>query len=136
MKSDFIGRRWLEFRIGHGTYLMFAIGFVNFISIQHGLVETINKNIPLWLFSLLVLAVLVPIAIVIGRLHQKKQFATESVYQTNLNPYTFKIVPKSKEEVMTKAMICILKSLPYSKENQTQIESLQNILDGQDTRTN
>lgn len=134
MKFEFFGRRWLEFRIGYGTYLMFLIGFVNFISIQHGLIETINEAVPLWLFSILVLIILIPISVVIGKLHQKKQFATESVYQTNLHPYTFRMVPNSKEEVMTKAMICILKSLPYSKENQNQIDSLQRILDGQDTR--
>ena len=130
---EFFGRRWLELRIGYGTYIMFMIGFVNFISIQHGLIESINTLMPLWMFSIIVLAVLIPSSVIIGRFHQRKQAGTESVYQTHVSPYTYKIVPNSKEYEIIKSLSLILGSMA-NKESLEQKQRLDDILNGIDSR--
>jgi hypothetical protein len=81
-RSNWIRRRWLDFRQGHTIYLVFAMTFLNFITIQYALL--INRvpalqNIfgSLWAFALVFMAAYVPLAIVIGYWHRKSQWKIE-----------------------------------------------------------
>lgn len=143
--NSFAGKRWLELRIGYGTYLMFAIGLVNFITIQHGLIETINHIMPLWVFSIITISILIPACIVIGMVHQRKQAGTEAIYQTHANPYIYRVVPNSKESITMKMSLSNLEILKHLAEKTdadpliiSKIKSLQkdyqSLLDGSDSR--
>jgi len=90
MISGYLRRRWLDFRNGHGLYLGFAMGFVNFILIAYNFAI---KKIPVLdhlfsntlIFSLFFIAVYIPVSILIGAVHRKHQYAVENeaLYQEN-----------------------------------------------------
>lgn len=75
-------RRWLDFRQGHGIYLVFLMTFANFIIIQYAL---LIDRIPalsaifssLWIFAGVFVAAYVPLAIVIGYWHRISQMKIE-----------------------------------------------------------
>ena len=95
--SSWIGRRWFEMRVGYGIYLGFIFGFGNFILILHGLTDWF-KDYPLHWFALAAMAVIVPVAVVVGHRHNRTQQKTEARNLTHLNPYIDVIIPDSKEE--------------------------------------
>ncbi len=83
MNRRFIRRRWLDFRWGHGLYLIFALSFANFILIFHRLlierVEFLNEIFSsLWFFALVFVILYIPISIVIGIWHRKTQLSVEN----------------------------------------------------------
>ena len=43
--SDWVRRRWLDFRNGHSIYLVFAMTFANFITIQY---QLLIDKLPYW----------------------------------------------------------------------------------------
>ena len=100
-------RAWFYFRIGYGTYLTFLLGFVSTIVTVYYL--AIN-NIPLlklvfpsfYLFSILAIAVGVPLAVFSGYFHFKRSqaYSSEVDIGVEANPYLFKITP-GKEKDMT-----------------------------------
>jgi len=90
-KNNAIRRLWLDFRLGHGFYLYFALAFANFIVIQYKLlieqIPSINQIIDnIWIFVLIFVATYIPLAIVIGYIHRKKQIKIEqeAFFQENL----------------------------------------------------
>jgi hypothetical protein len=90
MISGYLRRRWLDFRNGHGLYLGFAMGFVNFILIAYNFAI---KKIPVLdnlfsntlTFSLFFIAVYIPLSIIIGSFHRKHQYVVENeaLYREN-----------------------------------------------------
>ena len=73
---------WLDGRIGHTTYLMFFLTFVNFIIISFNfLIEDsvmLKDIIPsMWIFSTIFIITYIPISILIGRWHRYTQLTTE-----------------------------------------------------------
>jgi glucan phosphoethanolaminetransferase (alkaline phosphatase superfamily) len=83
-------RRWLDFRQGHTIYLVFAMTFLNFITIQYALlVQRVPALQPvfssLWIFAAIFVAAYVPLAIVIGYWHRKTQWKVEQEAMFNEN---------------------------------------------------
>ena len=83
MNMDWARRRWLDFRMGHGTYLIFMLSFANFILIFHRLlIERVS-----WLdailgdltsFIVLFVVCYIPVAILVGSWHRRTQHRVES----------------------------------------------------------
>ncbi len=75
---------WLDGRIGHTTYLMFFLTFVNFIVILFNFLIEDNpifeKILPhMWLVSIIFIGLYVPVSIFIGRWHKNTQLSTEYI---------------------------------------------------------
>lgn len=82
ISSDWFRRRWLDFRNGHSIYLVFAMTFANFITIQYQLLidqlpylEGIFNSI--WIFAITFILFYVPLSIVLGYWHRKSQWKVE-----------------------------------------------------------
>lgn len=107
---EFIQRRWSEFRQGHGIYLVFAMTFLNFITIQYVLlIEEIPALKALfsnaWIFAAVFIAGYIPLAIVIGHMHFKKQLPTEHRQVHNNNPLAFHASPGKELDLTLPAAI-------------------------------
>jgi hypothetical protein len=80
--SDWIRRRWLDFRNGHSIYLVFAMTFANFITIQY---QLLIDRLPywggifnsIWIFAVLFILAYVPVSIILGYWHRKSQWKVE-----------------------------------------------------------
>ena len=83
MKNNFFRIRWLDFRQGHGIYLAFFIYFADSILIQYNLLidrlpfldPLLGANIIG--FAIILIALYVPLAIIIGYWHRKSQWTVE-----------------------------------------------------------
>jgi len=80
--TDWFRRRWLDFRNGHSIYLVFAMTFANFITIQYKLlIDTVPylRGIfdSIWIFAVLFVLIYVPVSIVLGYWHRKSQWKVE-----------------------------------------------------------
>lgn len=104
INKAFIGRRWMEFTLGHSRYLYFLMGFSNFILIAYNFIPFLKELLPLYYFVLLFLFTYVPIAIFIGYMHKKSQFRLENKIATEEQPYRDQIV-KGKEEMQVELSI-------------------------------
>jgi len=92
MRGPWTRRRWLDFRNGHSLYLVFLMGFANFILIFHRLfiervpfLENIFSN--LWVFAIFFVVVYVPTAILVGYWHKKTQMKIELEILNRSNPF-------------------------------------------------
>lgn len=81
--NNFFRRRWLDFRNGHGIYLVFAMTFANFITIQYKLLiapapflNDLFGNILV--FATVFLLIYIPISMILGYWHRKNQFLVEA----------------------------------------------------------
>ena len=88
--------RWWEFRIGHSTYLVFILTFVNFVLISYRLlierIPFLQEIIPeLWIFVILFLSFYIPASIIIGFWHRKTQLKVETVLSMEQNPFVAKM---------------------------------------------
>jgi len=113
MATPFVRRRWLDFRNGHTLYLVFLMGFANFILIFHRLfiermpfLEDVFSN--LGVFAIFFVVVYVPAAILVGFWHKRTQMKVEMEILGRQNPFFanwFRIIidilteKASKEEV-------------------------------------
>jgi hypothetical protein len=82
ISSDWFRRRWLDFRNGHSIYLVFAMTFANFITIQYQLLIDRLPYLAGLFDSILVFAIIfvlayVPLSIVLGYWHRKSQWKVE-----------------------------------------------------------
>jgi hypothetical protein len=82
LANDRARRRWLDFRYGHGTYLVFLMTFANFVTIQYGLLidqvpylKSLFESI--WIFAVVFVSAYVPVAMIIGYWHRKTQWRVE-----------------------------------------------------------
>jgi len=92
MKNYWIRRRWLDFRQGHGLYLIFALSFANFILIFHRLlierIEFLDEIFSsLLAFAIVFVILYIPIAILIGFWHRKTQLKIEAEQAMRQNPF-------------------------------------------------
>ena len=82
ISSDWLRRRWLDFRNGHSIYLIFVMTFANFITIQY---QLLIDKLPywggffnsIWIFAILFIMLYVPMGIIIGYWHRKSQWKVE-----------------------------------------------------------
>ena len=113
-------RRWYDFRMGHGLYLIFALSFANFILITHRLlierVPILNEFFSsLWFFAIIFILAYIPISILIGLWHRRTQLRVEQDIVTRQNPFLAKVL----------ALIIDIQTGKASKE---KIESMQKVL--------
>jgi hypothetical protein len=127
-RNSWVRRRWLDFRQGHTIYLVFAMTFLNFITIQYALlidrVPALNSIFSnLWLFALVFISAYMPLAIVIGYWHRKTQWKveqeamfSENVVQARLWLFMIRLVQgkiSEKEQAEMQEMLeKIIKKLP------------------------
>jgi len=90
MQFKWIRRRWLDFRQGHGIYLIFLLTFFNFVLIFHRLlierIEILDEIFPnLWMFASVFIIIYIPIAVLVGRWHRRSQvkIETEQIFRNN-----------------------------------------------------
>ncbi|AIC15091.1 hypothetical protein [Nitrososphaera viennensis] len=83
MNGQFFQRRWLDFRNGHSTYLIFAMAFFQFVVITYTLaierfdvLKTVFPSMGTW--AVVFVIVYIPTAVAIGYWHRKKQYAVEN----------------------------------------------------------
>jgi len=82
ISSDWFRRRWLDFRNGHSIYLVFAMTFANFITIQY---QLLIDRLPvlgelfdsILIFAIVFILAYVPLSIVLGYWHRKSQWKVE-----------------------------------------------------------
>ena len=82
ISSDWFRRRWLDFRNGHSIYLVFAMTFANFITIQY---QLLIDRLPylgelfdsILIFAIVFILAYVPLSIVLGYWHRKTQWKVE-----------------------------------------------------------
>ena len=118
---------WLDGRIGHTTYLMFFLTFVNFIIISFNfLIEDsvmLKDIIPsMWIFSTIFIITYIPISILIGRWHRYTQLTTEYRILHEENPVIatmMKILLDVQTGVATKEEIAKVKKMMTDIENNT-----------------
>ena len=92
MSSNWIRKRWFDFRLGHSVYLIFLLSFSNFILIFHRLlierVEFLDDIFSeLWMFIVLFIALYIPISIGVGAWHRKTQIKVENEQALLNNPF-------------------------------------------------
>ncbi len=92
MSSNWIRKRWFDFRLGHSVYLIFLLSFSNFILIFHRLlierVEFLDGIFSeLWMFIVLFIALYIPISIGVGAWHRKTQIKVENEQALLNNPF-------------------------------------------------
>jgi len=82
-------RRWYDFRMGHMTYLIFALSFANFILISHRLlierVPILNEYFSsLWFFAIIFIIAYIPTSIFLGAWHRRTQLRVEQDINTDM----------------------------------------------------
>ena len=92
MKYGFFRRRWYDFRLGHGLYLIFALSFANFILIFYRLlieeIEILGEAFSsLWIFTAFFVILYIPVAIVVGFWHRRTQLKVEAEQVLRQNPF-------------------------------------------------
>jgi len=97
MDKLWMRRRWYDFRMGHGLYLIFALSFANFILITHRLlierVPILNEFFSsLWFFAIIFILAYIPISIIIGVWHRRTQLRVEQDIVTRQNPFLAKVL--------------------------------------------
>lgn len=79
--------RWFEFRQGHSTYLGFFLSFINFTLITFNLfLEKVFVDLSLLQFCIVFGVLYIPISIIIGRTHIKKQVKYDTGMTFKHNP--------------------------------------------------
>lgn len=91
--SAYIKRRWLDFRNGHSTYLVFMMGFSNFILIAYNFIPSVKNSLDLIGFGIIFISLYIPLAIIVGRLHLQTQVPTEIRTLQTYNPQLYEAVP-------------------------------------------
>ena len=96
MQEGWVRSRWWEFRIGHSTYLIFLLTFMNFILISHRLlierIPFLQEILPdLGTYMVLFLIVYIPLSVIIGFYHRKTQLKVEQTLTMQENPFIAKL---------------------------------------------
>ena len=96
MQEGWFRSRWFDFRLGHSTYLIFLLTFVNFILISYRLlierIPFLQEFVPeLWIFVIMFLIIYIPASIVIGFWHRKTQMKVEQTLSLQQNPFMAKL---------------------------------------------
>ena len=91
MDSNWIKRRWFDFRNGHAFYLIFVLTGANFILIFHRLlierVPFLNDIFSdLWFFTIVFVLAYIPLAVAIGVWHRRSQLKIDMEQGMRRNP--------------------------------------------------
>jgi hypothetical protein len=136
-------RRWLDFRQGHTIYLVFAMTFLNFITIQYKLlVVDVKESVPalqfiftdLWIFATIFIAIYMRLAIVIGYWHRKTQWKveqeamfSENIVQARLWLFMMNLVEgkatEAERKKMREMLEKIIRKLPPDSRDKSDTEA-------------
>ena len=142
---SYFKRRWFESRSGY-VYMAFVLNIGNFILIMYvfQFLPTPLQELPTWLFALIVVIIVIPLTIGLGRLHLYNQYHTDVQISLEQNPYSYKFVKNSKEQIIAKAQLDLLtalkhvlnKDFTYDFNNviEDDIKKLKLLIDGIDSR--
>lgn len=88
---------WWDGRMGHSSYLMFALQLVNFLLITYNFLIEGNKIFEafisdLWVFVTIVTIFYIPISILIGKWHTDTQIKEEMQMKMFQDPITAKMI--------------------------------------------
>jgi hypothetical protein len=135
-RNSWFRRRWLDFRQGHTIYLVFAMTFLNFITIQYALlIEKIPTLKPVfgnpWIFAVVFISFYMPLAIVIGYWHRKSQWKVEqeamfneNVVQARLYLFLINLIEgratEKERDDMRKLLQGIIKKVPADPKSETE----------------
>ena len=91
MDSNWVKRRWYDFRNGHAMYLIYALTGANFVLIFHRLlierVPFLNEVFSdLWFFAVVFILSYIPISVAIGVWHRKNQLKIDQEQVFRRNP--------------------------------------------------
>lgn len=138
--EDRIFRIWYYFRTGYATYFTFVLGIISFTTTTYYLAV---NNMPflsnifpnVFTYMLFLVAVLPPLAIIVGWYHMKKSlaFPSQTSVMVESNPYTYKLQPGISAELawpMWELMLSIMdetlgKSGNLSPEQREAIQNLR-----------
>jgi hypothetical protein len=87
--KKWVKRRWLDFRNGHGIYLIFLLTVAQFVIIQYKLLLDkipLFHSIPLWVFTVVFVAIYVPLGAIIGYWHRTTQYNVDNQTHFERNP--------------------------------------------------
>ena len=97
MQKNFFKKMWWNGRMGHSSYLMFALQLVNFLLITYHFLIEGNKVFTtfitdLWVFVTIVIIFYIPISILIGKWHTDTQIREEMKMKMFQDPIMAKMV--------------------------------------------
>lgn len=85
--ESWLRRRWFEIRLGHQFYFAFLFGFSNFIILFYTfIVVPYFAPVALPLFVLIFLIAYLPVVVLVGRQHIKRQFRIDGSATVMNNP--------------------------------------------------
>ncbi len=113
MQKNFLRKLWWDGRMGHATYLMFFLAFLNFILITYNYLIEGSEILKifvsdLWIFGIIFLIFYFPISILIGRWHTNTQISVEMTMKMLEDPITatmFRVLLDAKTGKATKEEI-------------------------------
>ena len=125
MDQAWVRRRWMDFRWGHTTYLIFLLTFTNFVLIFYRLlVERVDflQNIfsELWMFMIIFVLGYVPLGIAVGAWHRKTQIKIDQEQALLQNPFlakNFRMLVDIIQKTASKEEIESFRNLMISIEN-------------------
>ena len=88
---------WWDGRMGHSSYLMFALQLSNFLLIAYNFLLEGNKIFEtyvtnLWVFVTITMILYIPISILIGKWHTDTQIRVEMTMKMFEDPITAKMI--------------------------------------------
>ena len=89
INKNWAKRRWLDFRNGHGIYLIFLLTVAQFVIIQYRLLLDqipFFHAIPLWVFTVFFIAIYLPLGGIIGYWHRRTQYNVDNQTHFERNP--------------------------------------------------
>ena len=97
MQKNILRKMWWDGRMGHSSYLMFALQLSNFLLIAYNFLLEGNKIFEtyvtnLWIFVTITMILYIPISILIGKWHTDTQIRVEMTMKMFEDPITAKMI--------------------------------------------
>ena len=97
MQKNLLRKMWWDGRMGHSSYLMFALQLSNFLLIAYNFLLEGNKIFEtyvtnLWIFVTITMILYIPISILIGKWHTDTQIRVEMTMKMFEDPITAKMI--------------------------------------------
>ena len=97
MQKNILRKMWWDGRMGHSSYLMFALQLSNFLLIAYNFLLEGNKIFEtyvtnLWIFVTITMILYIPISILIGKWHTDTQIKVEMTMKMFEDPITAKMI--------------------------------------------
>jgi hypothetical protein len=91
MWKNWIQERWYEFRAGDAGYLRYTMSFLQFILLTYALgIERFPQLTGifshLWIYAIIFVGFYVPVSVITGHLHRKKQLRIAEIIAVEQNP--------------------------------------------------